>query len=188
MLAVGLGAAAVPSPRRSFSFPGEACDAGSRSPFLSPRRSPSSSSTRSPVCCGWRSYRPLVDACRRHSTICASWRPNCWRMPERSVWPARPLPDHEPEVRRRKGGQVRPEAQGRGSWGRGIHPRAGLNPWTSPASLRRRYAGGVDLLGVAGGDGTQAVVAAVAAQHDIPFVVVARRGLAITFARPRPRP
>ena len=30
----------------------------------------------------------------------------------------------------------------------------------------------MDLLGVARGDGTQAVVAAVAAQHDIPFVVV----------------
>jgi diacylglycerol kinase family enzyme len=31
---------------------------------------------------------------------------------------------------------------------------------------------GVDLLGVAGGDGTQALVAAVAAEHDLPFVVI----------------
>ncbi|MFG1853992.1 diacylglycerol kinase family protein [Actinomadura geliboluensis] len=31
---------------------------------------------------------------------------------------------------------------------------------------------GAHLLGVAGGDGTQALVAAVAARHDVPFVVV----------------
>ncbi len=31
---------------------------------------------------------------------------------------------------------------------------------------------GADLLGVAGGDGTQALVAGVAAEHDIPFVVI----------------
>ncbi|MDQ0841107.1 diacylglycerol kinase family protein [Streptomyces sp. V1I6] len=31
---------------------------------------------------------------------------------------------------------------------------------------------GADLLGVAGGDGTQALVAAVAAQYDVPFVVI----------------
>jgi diacylglycerol kinase family enzyme len=31
---------------------------------------------------------------------------------------------------------------------------------------------GADLLGVAGGDGTQALVAGIAAQHDIPFVVI----------------
>jgi diacylglycerol kinase family enzyme len=33
-------------------------------------------------------------------------------------------------------------------------------------------AAGADLLGVAGGDGTQALVAGVAAQHDIPFMVI----------------
>ncbi|MFI6279974.1 diacylglycerol kinase family protein [Streptomyces sp. NPDC050988] len=37
---------------------------------------------------------------------------------------------------------------------------------------RRAVAEGADLLGVAGGDGTQALVAAIAAQHDIPFLVV----------------
>ncbi|GHI02584.1 diacylglycerol kinase [Streptomyces cellostaticus] len=37
---------------------------------------------------------------------------------------------------------------------------------------RRAVAQGADLLGVAGGDGTQALVAAVAAAHDIPFVVI----------------
>ncbi|MGW5848740.1 diacylglycerol/lipid kinase family protein [Streptomyces sp. NPDC055254] len=37
---------------------------------------------------------------------------------------------------------------------------------------RRAVRGGADLLGVAGGDGTQALVAGVAAEHDIPFVVI----------------
>ncbi|MGA4866165.1 diacylglycerol/lipid kinase family protein [Streptomyces lavendulocolor] len=37
---------------------------------------------------------------------------------------------------------------------------------------RRAVAEGADLLGVAGGDGTQALVAEVAARHDLPFVVV----------------
>jgi diacylglycerol kinase family enzyme len=38
---------------------------------------------------------------------------------------------------------------------------------------RRAVADGADLLGVAGGDGTQALVAEVAAQHDVPFMVIA---------------
>jgi diacylglycerol kinase family enzyme len=37
---------------------------------------------------------------------------------------------------------------------------------------RDAVADGADLLGVAGGDGTQALVAAVAAQHGLPFVVI----------------
>ncbi len=37
---------------------------------------------------------------------------------------------------------------------------------------RRAVADGADLLGAAGGDGTQALVAAVAAEHDIPFLVI----------------
>ncbi|MFD3313286.1 diacylglycerol/lipid kinase family protein [Streptomyces sp. NPDC058694] len=37
---------------------------------------------------------------------------------------------------------------------------------------RGAVADGADLLGVAGGDGTQALVAAIAAEHDIPFLVV----------------
>ncbi|MFF9017174.1 diacylglycerol kinase family protein [Streptomyces sp. NPDC014870] len=37
---------------------------------------------------------------------------------------------------------------------------------------RRAVSEGADLLGVAGGDGTQAEVAAVAVQHDLPFLVV----------------
>ncbi|CAL9631366.1 lipid kinase YegS [Streptomyces sp. enrichment culture] len=37
---------------------------------------------------------------------------------------------------------------------------------------RQAVADGADLLGAAGGDGTQALVAAVAAEHDIPFLVI----------------
>ncbi|WP_406865533.1 diacylglycerol kinase family protein [Streptomyces sp. HUAS MG47] len=40
------------------------------------------------------------------------------------------------------------------------------------ALARQAVAEGADLLGVAGGDGTQALVAAVAADHDLPFLVV----------------
>ena len=37
---------------------------------------------------------------------------------------------------------------------------------------REAVAGGADLLGVAGGDGTQALVAGVAAEHGLPFLVI----------------
>ena len=40
------------------------------------------------------------------------------------------------------------------------------------ALARRAVADGADLLGVAGGDGTQALVAAVAVEHRLPFLVV----------------
>ncbi|MFH0519096.1 diacylglycerol/lipid kinase family protein [Streptomyces sp. M41] len=40
------------------------------------------------------------------------------------------------------------------------------------ALARKAVANGADLLGVAGGDGTQALVAAVAAEHDLPFLVI----------------
>jgi diacylglycerol kinase family enzyme len=37
---------------------------------------------------------------------------------------------------------------------------------------RQAVAGGADLLGVAGGDGTQALVAGIAAEHDLPLLVI----------------
>ena len=40
------------------------------------------------------------------------------------------------------------------------------------ALARDAVARGADLLGVAGGDGTQALVAGIAAEHDIPFLVI----------------
>lgn len=41
-----------------------------------------------------------------------------------------------------------------------------------PELARRAVADGADLLAVAGGDGTQALVADVAARHDVPFAVI----------------
>ncbi|WP_328940716.1 diacylglycerol kinase family protein [Streptomyces sp. NBC_00250] len=50
-----------------------------------------------------------------------------------------------------------------------------LDP-SAPADVaelaREAVAEGADLLGVAGGDGTQALVAAIAAEHDLPFLVI----------------
>ena len=40
------------------------------------------------------------------------------------------------------------------------------------AMAREAVAGGADLLGVAGGDGTQALVAGIAAEHGLPFLVL----------------
>jgi diacylglycerol kinase family enzyme len=40
------------------------------------------------------------------------------------------------------------------------------------AVARQAVADGADLLGVAGGDGTQALVAGIAAEHDLPFLVI----------------
>ncbi|WP_405366004.1 diacylglycerol/lipid kinase family protein [Kitasatospora sp. NBC_00039] len=45
-------------------------------------------------------------------------------------------------------------------------------PTDVAALARRAVAEGADLLGVAGGDGTQAAVAEVAAAHDLPFLVI----------------
>jgi diacylglycerol kinase family enzyme len=46
------------------------------------------------------------------------------------------------------------------------------HPQDVAALARDALANGADLLGVAGGDGTQALVASVAAEHDVPFMVI----------------
>ncbi|MGW3106177.1 diacylglycerol/lipid kinase family protein [Streptomyces sp. NPDC001100] len=46
------------------------------------------------------------------------------------------------------------------------------HPRDVAALARDAVANGADLLGVAGGDGTQALVAGVAAEHDVPFMVI----------------
>jgi diacylglycerol kinase family enzyme len=46
------------------------------------------------------------------------------------------------------------------------------HPEDVAALARKAVAEGADLLGVAGGDGTQALVAAVAAEHGVPFLVI----------------
>jgi diacylglycerol kinase family enzyme len=49
----------------------------------------------------------------------------------------------------------------------------GSEPIDVAEVARAAVAGGADLLGVAGGDGTQALVAGVAAEHGVPFMVIA---------------
>ena len=49
----------------------------------------------------------------------------------------------------------------------------GSEPVDVAEVARTAVAGGADLLGAAGGDGTQALVAGVAAEHGIPFMVIA---------------
>jgi diacylglycerol kinase family enzyme len=48
----------------------------------------------------------------------------------------------------------------------------GPGPVDVAALAERAVAAGADLLGVAGGDGTQALVAGIAAAHDLPFLVI----------------
>jgi diacylglycerol kinase family enzyme len=48
----------------------------------------------------------------------------------------------------------------------------GPGPVDVEALARQAVAEGADLLGVAGGDGTQAIVAAVCAEHGVPFMVL----------------
>ena len=53
-----------------------------------------------------------------------------------------------------------------------LDPARPDGPEDVAALARDALAQGADLLGVAGGDGTQALVAAVAAEHDVPFLVI----------------
>src|SRR6516164_9157932 len=99
--------------------------------------------------------------------------PEDWRMPE---YPARP-PARRPFLimnPKSGGGKVgkfdlKRKAEALGAevflFGAG-------GPVDVAGVARRAVAGGADLLGVAGGDGTQALVAGVAAEHGLPFVVI----------------
>ena len=95
------------------------------------------------------------------------------RMPER---PATPAPRHPYFIMnpRSGGGKVekfdlKRKAEALGAE---VFLIGGPEPVDVAAVARRAVAGGADLLGVAGGDGTQALVAGVAAEHGLPFVVI----------------
>jgi diacylglycerol kinase family enzyme len=96
-----------------------------------------------------------------------------WRMPERSAQP----PATHPYLimnPRSGGGKVakfdlKRKAENLGAQ---VFLMSGPEPIDVARVAREAIAGGADLLGVAGGDGTQALVASVAAQHGIPFVVI----------------
>ncbi len=67
----------------------------------------------------------------------------------------------------------------------------GPGPVDVEALARHGVADGADMLGVAGGDGTQALVAGVAAEHDLPFLVISagtRNHFAMDLGLDRERP
>jgi diacylglycerol kinase family enzyme len=95
-----------------------------------------------------------------------------WRMPETAAVPARhPFLIMNP---RSGGGKVgkfdlRRKAEALGAE---VFLMSGPEQVDVAAVARQAVADGADLLGVAGGDGTQALVAGVAAEHGIPFLVI----------------
>ncbi|NML55505.1 diacylglycerol kinase [Streptomyces sp. R302] len=107
----------------------------------------------------------------------------CARAALRRSRPEKPQPT-TPAARPRRPVLIMNPKSGGGKVGRfGLVERAEelgarvilLDP-SAPADVaalaRQAVADGADLLGVAGGDGTQALVAAVAADHDLPFLVI----------------
>jgi diacylglycerol kinase family enzyme len=96
-----------------------------------------------------------------------------WRMPER---PAQPPAAHPYLIMNPKsgGGKVGKFGLKRKAeeLGAEVFLMEGPEPVNVAEVARQAVANGADLLGVAGGDGTQALVAGVAAQHGIPFVVI----------------
>jgi diacylglycerol kinase family enzyme len=95
-----------------------------------------------------------------------------WRMPE---WPAEPLPTHPYLIMNPKsgGGKVATFDLKRKAESLGAEVfLMGPEPVDVAQVARNAVASGADLLGVAGGDGTQALVAGVAAQYGLPFVVI----------------
>jgi diacylglycerol kinase family enzyme len=96
-----------------------------------------------------------------------------WRMPE---YPAEPPARHPYLIMNPKsgGGKVgkfglRGKAEDLGAE---VFLIGGPEPVDVAQVAREAVARGADLLGVAGGDGTQALVAGVAAEHGLPFVVI----------------
>ena len=96
-----------------------------------------------------------------------------WRMPEH---PAQPPARHPYLIMnpRSGGGKVerfdlKRKAEALGAE---VFLFGGSGPVDVAEVARHAVAGGADLLGVAGGDGTQAPVAGIAAEHRLPFVVI----------------
>ena len=96
-----------------------------------------------------------------------------WRMPE---YPAQPLARHPYLIMNPKSGDgkvgkfgLKHKAE---ALGVEVFLFDGSGPVDVAAVARQAVANGADLLGVAGGDGTQALVAGIAAEHGLPFVVI----------------
>src|SRR5580692_7766075 len=97
-----------------------------------------------------------------------------WRMPE---YPAQPRASHAYLIMNPKSGGGKVEKfdlkRKAEELGADVFLIGGSEPVDVAEVARTAVAGGADLLGVAGGDGTQALVAGVAAEHGIPFMVIA---------------
>src|SRR5580693_3239237 len=97
-----------------------------------------------------------------------------WRMPE---YPAQPLASHAYVIMNPKSGGGKVEKfdlkRKAEELGADVFLIGGSEPVDVAEVARTAVAGGADLLGVAGGDGTQALIAGVAAEHGIPFIVIA---------------
>jgi diacylglycerol kinase family enzyme len=99
--------------------------------------------------------------------------PGDWRMPERRV--DRPAAHPFLIMNPRSGGgkvakfDLKRKAE---ELGAEVFLIDGREPVDVEAVAELAVADGADLLGVAGGDGTQALVAGVAAEHGLPFVVI----------------
>ena len=99
--------------------------------------------------------------------------PTDWRMPEH---PAEPPARHPYLIMNPKSGGGKVEKfdlkRKAEDLGAEVFLIGGPEPVDVAQVAREAVARGADLLGVAGGDGTQALVAGVAAEHGIPFVVI----------------
>ena len=96
-----------------------------------------------------------------------------WRMPEH---PAQPPARHPYLIMNPKSGGGKVEKfdlkRKAEDLGAEVFLIGGPGPVDVAQVARDAVAKGADLLGVAGGDGTQALVAGVAAEHGLPFVVI----------------
>jgi diacylglycerol kinase family enzyme len=95
-----------------------------------------------------------------------------WRMPEQPSVPAtHPFLIMNPRSGGGKVGKFDLQRKAE-DLGAEVFVMSGPEPVDVARVAREAVAAGADLLGVAGGDGTQALVAGVAAEHGIPFVVI----------------
>jgi diacylglycerol kinase family enzyme len=96
-----------------------------------------------------------------------------WRMPEYPAQPParRPYLIMNPKSGGGKVGRFDLERKAE-ALGAEVFTLGGSRPVDVAAVARQAVADGADLLGVAGGDGTQALVAGIAAEHGLPFVVI----------------
>ena len=111
------------------------------------------------------------------ATVTARWAlagdPADWRMPEH---PAEPPARHPYLIMNPKSGGGKVEKfdlkRKAEDLGAEVFLIGGPEPVDVAQVAREAVAQGADLLGVAGGDGTQALVAGVAAEHGLPFLVI----------------